>query len=153
MALFIVCDTTANQAELSTAPTWQLKTQSGDEISSFQYQNKPIILHFWATWCPYCKKLQPKLVELQQKYAEQGIEIVAISFNEDQGATPQDSITERGYTFKTAVDGEFVATNYGVVGTPTTFFINRHGKVVFKTTGSDINDPRLEQAVMEIVKY
>ena len=48
------------------AKPWQLKTQNGDVISLEQYKNKPVILHFWATWCPYCKKLQPSLVALQK---------------------------------------------------------------------------------------
>lgn len=134
------------------APAWQLKTQSGEIISSTQFQGQAVILHFWATWCPYCKKLQPKLVELEKKYAEQGVKIVAISFNEDDGALPQDELASRGYDFITAVNGEEVVALYGVRGTPTTFFINKHNQVIFKTTSSDITDPRLELAVKEIIK-
>jgi len=136
----------------NTAPNWLLETQAGKSISLADYQGKPVILHFWATWCPYCKKLQPKLVELEKKYKNTGIEIVAISFNEDEGIRPQDSIAERGYQFITAVDGDKVALQYGVKGTPTTYFINRHGEIIFKSTSSDITDPRLELAVKEIVK-
>lgn len=135
-----------------SAPPWQLKTQNGEVISLQQYQNKPVILHFWATWCPYCKKLQPKLVELQKKYQDTGIEIVSISFNEDEGTLPQDEINSRGYNFITAVNGDAVASLYGVRGTPTTFFINRTGKIIFKSSSSDIDDPRLEFAVKEIIK-
>ena len=43
-----------------------------------------------------------------------------------------------------------IAEKFGVVGTPTTFFINRDGEAIFKYTSSDINDPRLEQAVKAI---
>ena len=136
----------------ATPPSWQLKTQSGETISSKDYLGQPVILHFWATWCPYCKKLQPKLVELQEKYQASGIKIVAISFNEDEGATPQDEIYKRGYQFTTAVNGEEVAANYGVRGTPTTFFINRDNQVIFKSTSSNIEDPRLELATKEIIK-
>lgn len=135
-----------------TAPPWQLTTQAGKSISLSDYQGKPVILHFWATWCPYCKKIQPKLVELEKKYQSSGIKIVSISFNEDDGATPQDEIKNRGYDFITAVKGELVASQYGVRGTPTTFFINRQGKAVYKSTSSDITNPKLELAVQEIVK-
>ncbi len=134
------------------APNWELQTQAGENISLADYQGQPVILHFWATWCPYCKKLQPKLVELEEKYKNSGIKIVSISFNEDEGAMPQDSIKERGYNFITAVNGDEVAEEYGVKGTPTTFFINRHGIVIFKSTSSNIEDPRLELAVQEIIK-
>ena len=143
---------TDQTATAPIAPAWQLKTQSGEVISSTQFQGQAIILHFWATWCPYCKKLQPKLVELEKKYQNQGVKIVAISFNEDEGALPQDEIASRGYDFKTAVKGDEVAMRYGVKGTPTTFFINKNNQVIFKSTSSDITDPRLELAVKEIVK-
>lgn len=133
-------------------PAWQLTTQAGKPISLSDYQGQPVILHFWATWCPYCKKLQPKLVELEKKYQSSGIRIVAISFNEDGDARPQDEINSRGYQFITAIKGELVADKYRVRGTPTTFFINRQGKAIYKSTSSDVTNPKLELAVQEIIK-
>ena len=135
-----------------TAKPWQLKTQDGQLISLAQYKNKPVILHFWATWCPYCKKIQPTLVELQKKYQEQGVELISISFKEDEGTLPQDEINSRGYSFITAVMGEEVAELYDVRGTPTTFFINRKHEIIFKTSSSNKADPRLELALKEIIK-
>jgi len=134
------------------AKPWQLKTQNGEVISLAQYKNKPIILHFWATWCPYCKKLQPTLVELQKKYQAEGVELISISFNEDEGVLPQDEIHSRGYSFLTAVKGEEVAKLYDVRGTPTTFFINRKNEIIFKSSSSDKSDPRLDLALKEIIK-
>ncbi|MBA6287516.1 TlpA family protein disulfide reductase [Colwellia sp. MB3u-4] len=145
----------ANAAETTVAPqapAWQLKTQYGDTISSAQFDGQATILHFWATWCPYCKVLQPKLVELEKKYQQQGVKLVAISFNEDDGVLPQDELAARGYSFPTAVHGDEVASLYGVSGTPTTFFINKHKQVIFKYTSADTSDPRLELAVQAIVK-
>jgi thiol-disulfide isomerase/thioredoxin len=138
--------------DFPTAPPWQLTTQAGKAISLKDYQGQPVILHFWATWCPYCKKLQPKLVELEKMYQRSGIKLVSISFNEDEGAKPQDEINKRGHDFITAVKGELVAKKYGVRGTPTTFFINRQGKAVYKSTSSNVNNPKLELAVKEIIK-
>jgi thiol-disulfide isomerase/thioredoxin len=142
----------SNVQAQSIAPDWQLKAQDGTVISLDQYQGKPIILHFWATWCPYCKKLQPELVRLQKKYQSTGVQIVSVSFNEDDGAMPQDEITSRGYNFITAVNGDSIAELYGVKGTPTTFFINKAGEIVFKSTSSDISDPRLDLALQAITK-
>jgi len=135
------------------AQAWQLKTQSGKVIGSKQFQGQPVILHFWATWCPYCRRLQPKLVELENKYQAQGVKIVAVSILEDEGAKPQDEIDDRGYHFTTAVKGEAVAKKYGVRGTPTTYFINRDGTIIFKTSSSDIKDPRFELAIKEMIKH
>ncbi len=153
---FILCllfsASNALAASNEKAKPWQLKTQAGEPISLAQYQGKPIILHFWATWCPYCKKLQPTLVALQNKYKDSGVEIVSISFNEDDDALPQDEIYQRGYHFITAVNGDKVAELYGVKGTPTTFYIDRNGIIIFKSTSSNTKDPRLELAVKEIIK-
>jgi cytochrome c biogenesis protein CcmG/thiol:disulfide interchange protein DsbE len=150
VTLFSTLSLSANANE--TAKPWTLKTQNGDVISLAQYKNKPIILHFWATWCPYCKKIQPTLVALQKKYQTQGVELISISFNEDEGALPQDDIKRRGYSFITAVKGEAVAKLYGVEGTPTTFFINRKNEIVFKTNSSNKSDPRFEVALQEIIQ-
>ena len=150
ITFFIAASFTVNASE--TAKPWQLKTQHGEVISLAQYENKPVILHFWATWCPYCKKLQPTLVALQKKYQGQGVELISISFNEDEGALPQDEINRRGYSFLTAVMGEEVAQLYGVRGTPTTFFINRKNEIIWKTSSSDKAEPRFELALQEIIK-
>ncbi|WP_235839612.1 TlpA disulfide reductase family protein [Cognaticolwellia mytili] len=147
-----LADESTETVTAPTAPAWQLKTQSGSDISLSKFQGQAVILHFWATWCPYCKKLQPKLVELEKKYKDKGVKIVAISFNEDEGALPQDELASRGYSFITAVNGDEVAMRYGVKGTPTTFFINKNNQVIFKSTSSDISDPRLELATKEIAK-
>lgn len=133
-----------------TAKPWLLKTQTGEVISLEQYKNKPVILHFWATWCPYCKKIQPTLVELQKKYQEEGVELVAISFNEDDDALPQNEINRRGFSFITAIKGEKVAQLYGVRGTPTTFFINRNNEIIYKTSSSNKEDPRFDLALKAI---
>ena len=150
LSLFMSASFMVNANE--TAKPWQLKTQHGEVISLDQYANKPVILHFWATWCPYCKKLQPTLVALQKKYQAQGVELISISFNEDEGAMPQDEIHRRGYSFLTAVMGEDIARLYGVRGTPTTFFINRKNEIIWKTSSSDKADPRFDLALKEIIK-
>ncbi len=90
--------------------------------------------------------------EPEKKYQRSGIKIVAISFNEDDGAIPQYEINKRGYNFITAIKGELVADQYGVRGTPTTFFINRQGQTIYKSTNSDVNNPKLAFAVQEIIK-
>lgn len=83
-------------------------------------QGKPLILHFWATWCPYCKKLQPGLEKVHTKYASQGLQLIGVSFREDPGTFPQTVLEERGHQFTTLVEGEEVAKLFGVSVTPTT---------------------------------
>ncbi len=139
--------------KLEKAPEWELQNESGETISSADFAGKPLVIHFWATWCPYCKKLQPGLDKLYREYSDQGLQMIAISFWEDEGATPQASLDERGHSFKTLVNGDHVARNlFGVKGTPTTVFIDKQGNIVAKTRISDPNDERLEKVVQLLVK-
>ena len=117
--------------------TWSLKDMAG----------KPVVLHFWATWCPYCKKLQPGLEKIRMANQDSDLQMIAISFNEDEGAMPAKVLYERGIGMKTLIDGDSVAKSYGVKGTPTTVFINRAGEIVWITQISDPDSPKLIQAV------
>jgi thiol-disulfide isomerase/thioredoxin len=136
------------QVALTSAPDWQLVTEAGEQINSTDFAGKPLIIHFWATWCPYCKKLQPGLDRLYKSYQADGLQLIAVSFWEDEGATPQAELIERGMSFKTVVNGDQVARNlFAVKGTPTTVFIDKNGRIVASTRISDPEDPRLETLV------
>lgn len=134
------------------APNFSLSTESREVISLSDYKGKPLILHFWATWCPYCKKLQPGLDKLYLKYQKQGVEMVAVSFWEEDGAIPQAELLKRGMHFTTLVNGDKVAKIFGVEGTPATLFINKSGEILWQTSNSDPNNPKLEQAIQAIIK-
>ncbi|WP_233496468.1 peroxiredoxin family protein [Corallincola holothuriorum] len=134
------------------APDWALQTETGETIRLADFHGQPLILHFWATWCPYCKKVQPGLDALYQQYQEQGLAAVAISFREDDDATPGAVLKQRGISFKTAVQGEQVAALYGVRGTPTTLLIDSQGYLVYVTNTSDPNDVALITATKQLMK-
>ena len=149
---FAVGSEPSAKTELKMAPQWSLFDAEGNEVKSSDFKGKPLIIHFWATWCPYCKKLQPGLDKLYKKYHDQGLQMIAISLREDEGAKPQDELIARGMSFKTLINGDKVAMEkFFARGTPTTFFINAQGQVVVATRLSDPDDPRLEQVVKSIL--
>ena len=134
-------------------PVWQLKTQQGDIVKSSDFAGKPLILHFWATWCPYCKKLQPGLDQLAQKYRAQGLQMLAISLLEQPGAKPQTELENRGISFTTLVNGESLGVDFfNIQGTPTTVFIAPDGKVLGQTTQADPSDPQWDQVMRHLVQ-
>ncbi|MFT4938551.1 MAG: cytochrome c biogenesis protein CcmG/thiol:disulfide interchange protein DsbE [Paraglaciecola sp.] len=140
-------------AERLDAPQWQLYTEAGELVKSTDFAGKPLIIHFWATWCPYCKRLQPGLDRLYKKYQADGLQFIAISFREDEGATPQAVLDERGMSFSTVINGEQVARDlFAVKGTPTTIFIDRSGRIVATTQVSDPEDPRLEKIIKVLLE-
>jgi cytochrome c biogenesis protein CcmG/thiol:disulfide interchange protein DsbE len=133
------------------APDWTLKYADGESVSLSDFRGKPVLLHFWATWCPYCKRLQPGLNQLYTKYHDQGLEIIGISYREEDGAMPQAVLDERGIVFPTAVNGEDVAASYGVKGTPTNVFIDRQGNITKVIADSDPENPEFEAGVLAII--
>jgi peroxiredoxin len=63
------------------APNFKLATISGEEFYLSDYAGKVVMLNFWGTWCPPCRKEIPDLVNLQKKYNKDGLEIVGITLN------------------------------------------------------------------------
>lgn len=141
---------------LKPAPDFSLKDSAGKVHTLKDYQGKPLIIQFWATWCPYCKKLQPGLNKIYNKYADakgnHNIQVIGISFDEDENAQPALVLKERGIQFPTLLKGEQAAKDYGVQGTPTTFFIDKNGNLLGKTHTADPNDKKLQLAAKALSK-
>jgi len=128
------------------APSWSLKDAEGNDISSDSLKDKAYVMHFWATWCPYCKRLQPGLDTIAIGYAKKGIPTYAVSFWENPKARPVDEMIQRGLMLPVLVEGDVVAKSFGVFGTPTTIFVNKAGEITTVHTDSDPNDPQLRVA-------
>lgn len=139
-------------SEYPDAPDWTLNKQNGEVVSFEDYKGKPLIITFWGTWCPFCKKLHPGLEKVRAKYAAQGLEIIAISVNEPIGADPAGSLKKRGINFETLVEGDDVAiSEFEIMGTPSTVFISPDGKIVGSTMESNPDDPRFDQVAAYLV--
>lgn len=153
LVTFTFAQEQAKTEELSMMPQWQLYNEAGQLVKSSDFLGKPLVIHFWATWCPYCKKLQPGLDRLYKKYQADGLQMIAVSIREDEGAKPQKELDSRGMSFKTLIKGNEMARNlFDVSGTPTTVFIDKAGHIVISTSISDPDDPRLEKTVKYIVE-
>ena len=121
----------AGQIVGKAAPDFTLKTLDGKTLHLADLKGKAVVLNFWATWCPPCKMELPWLVDLQKQYAAQGLQIVGIS--EDEGGKDKVAqfVKEMGVNYTIAVDDDSVAEKYGdVEDLPTTFYIDRNGKIV-----------------------
>jgi cytochrome c biogenesis protein CcmG, thiol:disulfide interchange protein DsbE len=123
---------------------WCLLDDNGNLTSSNQFNGTPYILHFWATWCPYCKKLQPGIKRLQAQF---DIKVVAISWSEDDGAKPGQELKARGLDFISLIEGDMLASVFAVKSTPITYVIDKDGEPIYMTNSSDPINPDLIQAV------
>lgn len=92
-------------------------------------QGKIVLVNFWATWCPPCRKEMPDLEALYEKYKGQGLLVLAIS--DEEGAKVIPFIAERKITYPVLLDhGRKVNELYRVEGIPKTFVYDREGKLV-----------------------
>ena len=136
--------------KLDEAPEWILSDGKGNDVSSADLAGQPYVLTFWATWCPYCKKLQPGLDYISLDYVDIGIPTYAVSFWENPGAKPIEEMDKRGLFLPVLVEGDAVAKAFGVLGTPTTVFVNQDGEIVYRHTAFDPNDPQLRAAYEQL---
>lgn len=134
------------------APDFSLQDEKGNTVTLSDLHGQPVILHFWASWCPYCKKLQPALERFHQQHKEKGLTVLGVNFREFNDVKPQQVLQQRGTSFTTLIKGETVASTYKVKGTPTTFFIDRQGELVLKTNKSNPNDEAMQHAVEKLIQ-
>ncbi len=126
---------------------WTLKNLKGQDISIKDYKGKPVLLVFWATWCPYCKKLFPGVNRVYEKYKDQGFTVIAMNVRED--GDPSAYMKERGYQFEVALDADEIGQEYGIRGTPTLAFISTKGEVLGLGNFSNPDHPALEYFAKE----
>ena len=138
-----------------TAPDWQLQDQEGNTIDYHKdSEGKVSVVLFWATWCPYCATLMPHLEVVYRKYRNKGLKFYAISTFEDGKLDPVEFFDTKGYTYKLLLNGDAVADEWGVKGTPGLYVMDKDKKVIYKkpTGVSDIlvkqnMDLKIKQAI------
>jgi len=119
-----------------------LPDAGGKTVSLGQFiGRKPVLLIFWATWCPQCKESVPDINRMHREPAENGnVQILALDFMESP-AKVNSFLSARMVAFPVLLDRKgIVARMYQVVGIPTYILIDRKGKVVYR--GHDTPDVR-----------
>jgi len=127
----------ANAGEIgSNAADFELADLSGKKVRLSDFKGKVVILDFWATWCGPCRAEIPEFVKLQSKYKDKGLAIVGLSLDSDGESVvaPFARKHDINYTMLLANDG--TARLYGGVNAiPTTFILDRQGRIVKKFIG------------------
>jgi peroxiredoxin len=109
----------------------------GERVETAALRGKVVLINFWATSCSTCVAEMPKLVETHNKFAARGLETVAMAMSYDPEAQVRAYADRNALPFKVALDaGDAVARGFGGVRlTPTTFLIDRRGRIVHKYLG------------------
>ena len=95
-----------------------------------------VFLNFWATWCGPCRVEMPSMEAIYNKYKEEGFEMLAVNCMEKQEDVLP-FMEDNKFSFPVALDDEGkVGTAYGIQAIPTTFLIDREGKIILRLVGS-----------------
>jgi cytochrome c biogenesis protein CcmG/thiol:disulfide interchange protein DsbE len=128
------------------APAFTLEDLSGRKVSLASYKGNALLINFWATWCGPCKIETPWLIELRNRYAAQGFEVLGISMDDLDRGNPRALSEEKQeiarfvrqtqISYPVLIDGDSISRPYGGLDElPTSFFVNRNGTVVAAQLG------------------
>jgi peroxiredoxin len=133
------------QVKGKEAPEFALESLQGNTIHLSDYRGKAVLLNFWATWCQPCKIEMPWFEELQKQYGPQGLQVVGIAMDDAGKDDIAKFAKQMGVNYPIVLGKESVGDAYGGVQfLPSTFFIDRDGKIVDRIFGlksrSEIED-------------
>ena len=132
------------------APPINMPLYSGGDITAADYAGKPAVVNFWASWCGPCRQEAPIFERLSQEYGERGVLFIGVNI---QDAEADAEAYLRGYdiTYPNGRDEDgSISVDYGVIGIPVTFFINRDGIVQRRWAGV-MRETQLREWIDELV--
>ncbi|MCI0709432.1 MAG: TlpA family protein disulfide reductase [Chloroflexi bacterium] len=133
------------------APDFTLLDLAGGEHSLDDYQGRPVIINYWATWCRPCEAEMPALQAVYEKYEDDGLVILAINTTESPQVI-EPFIEERGLTFPVLLDERSAtAREYGVQAYPSTYFIDRNGIIRAAEFSGPMSQAFIESQVERIL--
>jgi len=127
------------------APNFTLEDLTGRNVSLTSYKGHPVVVDFWATWCEPCKIEIPWFEKLHDQYAGQGLEILGVSTDDLDRDDPAKLFTEKrdisdfvakmGMNYPVLLGADAVEDRWQIDATPTTFFIDKSGRIVASAVG------------------
>jgi thiol-disulfide isomerase/thioredoxin len=133
---------TAAQAveEGDTAPAWKgIDLVDGSQIVFPDIlNNKPAVLVFWATWCPYCKAFMPYMKEIQADYAKNGVQIISFNALERGVGNPKDYVDTLRFPLVAIADADNIAEQYNVQFIPGLMIVNGDGMIVYRRKNTNL---------------
>jgi thiol-disulfide isomerase/thioredoxin len=117
-------------------PAFRYPTLAGDTVSNVSLGGKVVLVNFWATWCPPCKVEMPLLQSMAERHAAAGLVVLGLSRDRAAPTEVAAFLAERGITYPVAIVGPDAERSFGgVQGYPTSFLLDRSGRIRHKALG------------------
>jgi peroxiredoxin len=112
------------------APDFALKDINGQTVRLSDYRGKVVLLDFWATWCGPCQVEIPWFVDLERKNKDKGFAVLGVSMDDEGWEVVKPFLSDLGVNYRVVIGNEETSQLYGGVDAlPTTFLIDRSGKI------------------------
>ena len=124
----------AGNALADSAPSFTLPGEQ-HEVSLVESRGSVVYVDFWASWCTPCRKSFPWMNEMQARYEEDGLQIIAINLDESREQA-EEFLARNGVDFTVAFDpAGKTASDFSVMAMPSSFLIDRNGNIIHKHIG------------------
>ncbi|MCW8943188.1 MAG: TlpA family protein disulfide reductase [Sedimenticola sp.] len=118
------------------APPFVLKDTQGKEVSLADYKGKVLVINFWATWCPSCRKEMPSLNRGAAWLKKYDVELIAINVGEKPKRV-MDYLQKEPVDFPILLDLDTEVSNrWDAMRLPITYVVDKEGRIVFRALGS-----------------
>lgn len=132
-------------------PGFRLPNLEGRAVALSDFRGKPVLINFWASWCPPCRFEMPFIQEIYEEWSDKGLIILTINIGESL-STVKEFMANHGYSFPVLLDtSQKVAQDYDVRGIPTTFFIDKNGALKDIKIGAFSSKAEIEERLRKII--
>ena len=134
-------------------PDFELKDIEGETRNMNEWNGKVLLVNFWATWCPPCKKEIPAFMELQDQYGPQGFQVIGLAIDDEESVKDYADTMGMNYPIMAAeLTAMEIARLYGnrVNALPFSAFVDREGKIVLTQPG-EISKNDTEKIIIKLL--
>ncbi|BCB95138.1 thiol:disulfide interchange protein [Dissulfurispira thermophila] len=150
LCMFLFANAFAAQ---SLAPDFALNDITGKKVKLSEFRGRVILLNFWATWCGPCKAEMPSLNNLYNEFKDKGFVVLAVSVDTSEKSV-KSFIKDNKLSFPVLMDKNKAVSfdDYGVLGLPTTFLIDKNGGIVEKIMGErEWDSPQIKERILKLI--